>query len=88
MLEMLVEGSISASKWHKLSELIVCFYVVRSLEKDNFLKNLHILSCFVQLKSVLFNLLRVLDLFSERRQSTLFKIFFGFELEQVLTPTN
>ena len=40
--------SISASNWHQLSELIVvffCFYVVCSLEKEDFLKNLHILPC-------------------------------------------
>ena len=50
-------------------------YIVRSLEKEDFLENLHILSCLVQLKSVLFNLLCVLDLFSECRQSTLFQTF-------------
>ena len=57
--------SIPASNWYKLSELIVCFSffypVVRSLEKEDFLQNLHILSHFVQLKCVLFNLLCVLD---------------------------
>ena len=37
------------------------FYAVRSLEKEDFLENPHILSCFVRLKSVLFNLLCVLD---------------------------
>ena len=31
------------------------FSVVRSFEKEDFLENLHILSCFVQSKSVLFN---------------------------------
>ena len=40
-----------------------CFYVVRSCVKDDFIGNSLILSCFVQLKSVLFNLLCVLDLF-------------------------
>ena len=44
-----------------LSELIVCFYVVCSLEKDDFLETLHGLSCCVQLKSILCNLLSVLD---------------------------
>ena len=38
----------------------VC-YVVRSLEKGDFIENSHVLSCFVQLKNVLFNLLCVLD---------------------------
>ena len=33
---------------------------------------------FVQLKSILFNLWSVLDLFSELWQSTLFQIFFFF----------
>ena len=46
-----------------LRESIVCFYVVHSFEKEDFLKNLHILSCFVQLKRVLCNLLCVWDLF-------------------------
>ena len=58
------------------SSRIVCFYLVRSLEKVDFLKNLRILSCFVQFKSVLFNLLCVLDLFAECRQSTLVSDFF------------
>ena len=38
----------------------ICFYVVRSLEKQDFVENSYILSCFVQLKSVVFNLLCVL----------------------------
>ena len=37
------------------------FNVVRSLEQEDFLQNVHVLSCFIQLKSVLFNLLCVLD---------------------------
>ena len=57
-------------------EKVFCFHAVRSLEKDYFLENSHILSCSVQLKSVLFNLLCVLDLFSKRWHSTLFQIFF------------
>ena len=49
-------------------------YVVRSLENEDFLENSHVLSCFVQLKSVLFNLLCVLDFFPpERWQSAVFK---------------
>ena len=48
--------------WHKLSEPIVCFSVWLSLEKEDFFENLHVLSCFVRLKSILFNLLYVLDL--------------------------
>ena len=45
--------------------LSFCFYVsvVHSLGKEDFLDNLHILSCFVQLKGVLFNQLCFLDLF-------------------------
>ena len=54
--------SLCQLNWHKLSELTVCLYVVSSLEKEDFLESLHVLSCFVQLKSVLFNLLCVLDL--------------------------
>ena len=41
--------------WHKTSWincLFLCFYVVRSLKED-FLENLHVLSCFVQSKKVL-----------------------------------
>ena len=34
------------------------------MKKEDFLENVHILCCFVQLKIVLFNLLCVLDLFS------------------------
>ena len=41
--------------------------VLNSLETEDFLENSHILSWFVQLKSILFNLLCVLDLSSERR---------------------
>ena len=52
----------------------VCFCVVHSLEKEDFLKNVCILSCFVQLKSILSNLLCVSDLFSEHWQSTLFQV--------------
>ena len=46
--------------------------------KKDFLKNLCILFCFVQLKIILINPLCVLDLFSEHWQSTLFQIFFFF----------
>ena len=63
-----------------------CFYVVRSLEKEDFLENTHLLSCFVQSKSVLFHLFCVLDFFFfflERWQSTLFQIFFFFFLENL-----
>ena len=44
-------------------------------DKEDFLKNVHVLSCFVQLKSILL-ITCVLDLFSERWQSTLFQIYF------------
>ena len=37
----------------KLNCLFFCFYVVCSLKKEDFLENLHVLSCFVQLKSIL-----------------------------------
>ena len=42
--------------------VFLCFYVVRSLEKEDFLENSHVLSRFVQLQNVLFNFLCVLDL--------------------------
>ena len=42
------------SNRHKICYcLFLCFYVVRSLKKGDFLENLHILSRFVQWKSVL-----------------------------------
>ena len=63
--EKCISTSIPVSNWHKLSELFCffsfSFYVVRSLERKDFLENSHILS-FVQLKSVVFNLMCVLDL--------------------------
>ena len=46
-----------ASNWQKIGELIECFGVLRSFDKEVFLKNASILSCFVRLKSVLLNLL-------------------------------
>ena len=66
--------------------MFFCFYVVRSLEKEDFLENSHVLSCIVQLKSVLFSLLCVLDFFffSERWQSALFQIYFFFKVRKVI----
>ena len=55
-------ASFQAPKWQKLSKFIVYFCVVRSFEKEDFLENARILSCFAQFKSVLFNILRVFDL--------------------------
>ena len=53
-----------ASKWQKISKLIVYFCVVHSFEKEDFLENSCILSCFVQLISILLNLACVFDLFT------------------------
>ena len=67
-------------------QLFVCFHNVHGLKKRIPLKN-WILSCFVSLKSVLFNLLSVFDLFLERRQSTLFHFFFksvGYFVQQII----
>ena len=52
-------NSLPASNWPRLSELIVCFCFscCMELEEEDFIKNLHVLSCFVRLKSILFNLL-------------------------------
>ena len=50
--------------------------VVCTLEKWDSLQKSRNLSCFVQLKSFLFNPLCVFDLFSKGWQSTLFEIFF------------
>ena len=49
---------------HKLSEWIVCFsafMLYATWKKGDFLENWHVLSWFVQSKSVLYNLLRVLE---------------------------
>ena len=43
----------------KLSELIVCFSVFMlyvAWKKEDYLENSHVLSCFVQLRRILFNL--------------------------------
>ena len=53
--------NIQASSWQKISKLIVYFCVVRSFEKEDFLENLRILSCLIQVKSIIFNLLCVFD---------------------------
>ena len=49
-----------------------------SVEKEDFLENSCNASCFVQLKSILFNLLYVFDSFSQRWQSALFHRFIFF----------
>ena len=49
-----------ASK-HPADKQFVYFGVARSFQKEDFLENSRILSCLVQLKSVLFNLLYVFD---------------------------
>ena len=41
------------------ASISICFSVVRSLKKEDFLENSHVLSCFVRLKGVLFNPLSV-----------------------------
>ena len=56
-------ASVQASNWQKISKLIVYFCVVHSFKKEDRLENSHILSCLVQLKSVLFNLLCVFFIF-------------------------
>ena len=45
--------------WQKIGELFVCFCIVRSLEKEDFLENSHPVLFFVWLKCVLFNRLCV-----------------------------
>ena len=49
------------SNWQKISELIVCFCVVCSFEKEDFLESSRILSTFAQLKTVLYNILCVFE---------------------------
>ena len=52
------------------------FLCCTQLEKDDLLENLHVLSCVVQLKSVLLISCVFWIFFSDRWQSTLFQIFF------------
>ena len=66
-----------------------CFYVVRSLEKEDFFENLHILSRFVQLKSVLFNLcvllfFQVLEPFLPDADQPFLREFFEVNMEYSL----
>ena len=60
--------------------LFFFFYIVRGFEKEDFIENSHILSCFVQLKSVLLNLLCVLNLASKNSH---FVISYGTSLSAV-----
>ena len=64
-------AGIVASNWHKISELIVCFGLVSSFEKEDFLENSRILSCFIQLKSVVFSLLNIFYLLNKSRKDIL-----------------
>ena len=78
MVYIFVLSSFSSHVQHKnrKAKWINCFFLCCTwLEKEDFLETLHVLSCLVQLKSVLFNLLCVLDPFSERWQTTLFQMF-------------
>ena len=63
-------ASHPASKWHKLSELVVWFSVFMRYVawKRGLPRNLHVLSCFIRIKSVLFNLWCVLDHCFRRRR--------------------
>ena len=70
-LFLLLASSIQPMQ-NKLNYLSFCFFVIRSLKTRTSSKNLHILSCLVQLKSVLL-IFCVLDLFAECWQSILFQ---------------
>ena len=63
VLYPLPSASIQASNRQKRSELIDCFCVVRSFNKEDFPENLRIFSCFSQSESVLLNLLCVFFIF-------------------------
>ena len=54
---MLAEGRGHETEW------IACFCIVRIFDKEDFPENLRILSCFVQVKGILFYLLCAFDLF-------------------------
>ena len=56
-----------------------CFLLYcTQLEKDEYIENLHVLSCSILLKSILLISCVFWIFFSERWQSTLFQIFFFF----------
>ena len=60
-----------------------CFLLYcTQLEKDDYIENVHVLSCFVVLKSVLLFSCVFWIFFSERWQSTLFQNFFYFFILQ------
>ena len=67
--------------WHKISWincLFFCLYVVCSLKKEDFLENLHVLSCFVQLESVLLISCVFWILFQNAGSQLCFRFFFFF----------
>ena len=66
-------------KKKKKSETELTASVLKKLEKDDYIENLHALSCFVLLKSVLLISCVFWIFFSERWQSTLFQILIGHE---------
>ena len=61
-----------------LSPLIYrdCITFISSSKKDDYIKNLHVLSCFILSKSVLLISCVFWIFFTEHWQSTLFQIFF------------
>ena len=63
------------TQWTKIRWFNCFLLYCMQFEKDDYIKNLHDLSCSVLLKSNFFSLMCVLDLFSECWQSTLFQIF-------------
>ena len=56
--------------------MFVYVCVVHSFKKEDFLKNSHILSCLVRLKSILLNLLCVFDLFQNTGSQHCFRFYF------------
>ena len=62
-------ASHPTSNWHKLSHLIVCFsvFLLYVVWKRGLPRKFHVLSCFVHVKSVPFNLLCVSDSRSKSR---------------------
>ena len=70
--------------WQKLSELFVGFCIVCSFEKEDFLE-IRILSCFVWIKSVLFNFLCFGIFFQNAGSQLCFRFFFMTESTQLFS---
>ena len=72
-------ASLLASNWHKISWINCLFYFCcMQLEKEDFLENLHVLSCFVKIKSVLLISCVFWIFFQNAGSQPCFRFFFVF----------